>query len=192
MLRRGPIMSETDQSTQKSIRYRIRRDAQGLLAWFKVNWRANRWFRWVSSGLGVLLLLYLLGWFFLARNLPDAEMLLEYEPPLPTMVRGIDGEIIDSYARERRVQLQFRDFPEPLINAYLAAEDKTFWTHGGVDITGFAGAVFDYVSKIGSGQRARGGSTITQQVAKNILVGDEYSITRKSRKCCSPAGSRRC
>ena len=182
MLRRGPIMSETDQSTQKSIRYRIRRDAQGLLAWFKVNWRANRWFRWVSSGLGVLLLLYLLGWFFLARNLPDAEMLLEYEPPLPTMVRGIDGEIIDSYARERRVQLQFRDFPEPLINAYLAAEDKTFWTHGGVDITGFAGAVFDYVSKIGSGQRARGGSTITQQVAKNILVGDEYSITRKLKE----------
>ncbi len=73
-------------------------------------------------------------------------------------------------------------FPKPLINAYLAAEDKTFWTHGGVDITGFAGAVFDYVTKIGSGERAKGGSTITQQVAKNILVGDEYSVTRKLKE----------
>ncbi len=73
-------------------------------------------------------------------------------------------------------------FPDPMINAYLAAEDKTFWTHGGVDITGFAGAVFDYVTKIGTGERAKGGSTITQQVAKNILVGDEYSITRKLKE----------
>lgn len=175
-------MSETDQSAPHSIHYRIRREAQSAVTWFRENWRNSRWFRWGSIGLGGLIVLWFLVWVLLARTLPDAEMLLEYEPPLPTMVRGIDGEIVDSYARERRVQLQFRDFPRPLINAYLAAEDKTFWTHGGVDITGFAGAVLDYVSKIGSGQRAKGGSTITQQVAKNILVGDEYSITRKLKE----------
>jgi penicillin-binding protein 1A len=57
----------------------------------------------------------------------------------------------------------------------LSAEDKTFFSHHGVDFTGLAGAVIDYASKIGSGQRAKGGSTITQQVAKNLLLGDEYS-----------------
>ena len=64
----------------------------------------------------------------------------------------------------------------------LSAEDKTFWTHGGVDYTGLAGAVLDYVSKIGSDARAKGGSTITQQVAKNILIGNEYSIGRKFKE----------
>jgi penicillin-binding protein 1A len=89
---------------------------------------------------------------------------------------------VSSYARERRVQLRFVDFPPQLINAFLSAEDKTFWTHGGVDLTGLAGAVVDYVTKYGSGERARGGSTITQQVAKNILIGNEYSVTRKLKE----------
>ena len=164
------------------MRYRIRRDAQGVVAWFRRNWHDSRVFRLLALAIAGLMLLWLLVWVTIGRNLPDARTLLDYQPPLPTMVRGIDGEIVDSYARERRVQLRFQDFPRPLINAYLAAEDKTFWTHGGVDYTGFAGAVFDYVSKIGSGQRAKGGSTITQQVAKNILVGDEYSITRKLKE----------
>ncbi len=172
----------SEQSTPAYFRYRIRRDTQGALAWFRENWREKGWFRWGMGILAALLAAWILLWVLFARNLPDAKMLLDYQPPLPTVVRGIDGEIVDSYARERRVQLQFVDFPETLINAYLAAEDKTFWTHSGVDMTGLAGAVIDYVSKIGSGERAKGGSTITQQVAKNILVGDEYSVTRKIKE----------
>ncbi|MEL6737860.1 MAG: transglycosylase domain-containing protein, partial [Pseudomonadota bacterium] len=62
------------------------------------------------------------------------------------------------------------------------AEDKTFYSHGGVDLTGTANAVFDYVTKYGSGQRAVGGSTITQQLAKILLLGDEYSVTRKLKE----------
>jgi membrane peptidoglycan carboxypeptidase len=89
--------------------------------------------------LGALVALYFLVWVFVARGLPSADKLLTYQPPLPTMVRGADGEIVSSYARERRVQLRFVDFPEPLINAFLSAEDKTFWTHGGVDYTGLPG-----------------------------------------------------
>ncbi|MFA7595361.1 MAG: transglycosylase domain-containing protein [Novosphingobium sp.] len=171
-----------EQTETSNFRYRIRRDTQGAIAWFRENWRGSRLFRWVLAAGGGLLLIWLVLWLALVRNLPSAESLLDYQPPLPTVVRGIDGEIVDSYARERRVQLQFVDFPRPLINAFLSAEDKTFWSHGGVDITGLAGAVIDYASKIGSGQRAKGGSTITQQVAKNILVGDEYSITRKLKE----------
>ena len=175
-------MSETVQSTRDYFRYRIRRDASGFASWFRQNWHAKRWFKWGSIALGAFLAVWIVGWSVLSAGLPDARRLLDYEPPLPSMVRGIDGEIVHSYARERRVQLQFQDFPSQLINAYTSAEDKTFWTHGGIDIGGFTKAVFDYVSKIGSGERAVGGSTITQQVAKNILVGDEYSVTRKLKE----------
>ena len=181
----------SDAPAPESIRFRIRREATGIFSWlreqqawswFRANWREKRWFRIGGYGLGGLLALNLLVWLTVSRNLPSAETLLDYQPPLPTMVRGVDGEIVHSYARERRVQLRFVDFPKPLINAYLSAEDKTFWSHGGVDYTGLAGAVLDYGLKLGSGQRARGGSTITQQVAKNILIGDEYSVTRKLKE----------
>ena len=162
-------------------RFRIRRDS-GVIGWLRNAWRTKRWFRWLVLASGGFLLALLVFWFILTRDLPDADKLLDYQPPLPTVVRGIEGEIVYSYARERRVQLQFEDLPEPLINAFLSAEDKTFWSHGGVDFTGLIGAVADYVAKMGSGERAKGGSTITQQVAKNILIGDEYSVTRKLKE----------
>jgi penicillin-binding protein 1A len=173
-------MPET--TTLEHFRYRIRRDTQGVAQWFRGQWREKRWFRWLSSLGAAGLLVFISGWTFLASGLPDAETLVDYEPPLPTMVRGLDGEIVHSYARERRVQLQYADFPKELVEAFLAAEDKTFFTHGGVDITGTLGAVIDYATKVGSGERAVGGSTITQQVAKNILLGDEYSVTRKLKE----------
>ncbi len=131
---------------------------------------------------GALVILYALFWLIFARGLPDARTLLDYQPPLPTVVRDVNGEPVYSYARERRVQLQYSDFPPMMVNAYLAAEDKTFFSHHGVDFPGFAGAVFDYFAKIGTGVRAKGGSTITQQVAKNLLIGDEYSPTRKVKE----------
>ncbi|MFA9199997.1 MAG: penicillin-binding protein 1A [Cypionkella sp.] len=171
-----------DTTALEHFRYRIRRDTQGAAAWFRANWRAKRWFRWLSSVLGAGLAVFTLGWLILSADLPNAEKLVDYEPPLPTIVRGLDGEIVHSYARERRVQLQYADFPQELIEAYLAAEDKTFFSHGGVDLFGTMGAVIDYATKFGSGERAVGGSTITQQVAKNILLGDEYSITRKLKE----------
>jgi len=174
-------MADTHVPSETSWHYRLRRE-DGPLARALAAWRSRPWLRRAGYALLALLLLVAGGWALLARDLPDAERLLDYEPPLPSVVRGIDGEIVHSYARERRVQLQFQDFPAQLVNAYTSAEDETFWTHGGVDITGTANAVFDYVSKLGSGSRAVGGSTITQQVAKNILLGDEYSVTRKLRE----------
>lgn len=171
-----------DTAEPEKLHYRIRRDARGIISWFRENWRSSRRFRLAGYVLAGLVAIYFLIWLTVARNLPSADKLLDYQPPLPTMVRGIDGEIVYSYARERRVQLRFVDFPQPLINAYLAAEDKTFWSHGGVDYAGLAGAVVDYGLKMGSGKRARGGSTITQQVAKNILIGNEYSVTRKLKE----------
>ena len=165
---------------------RLRRQASGL--WqrsrgrFAELWKADRRFRIAASLLGGIVAVYLLVWVTIGRNLPSADSLLTYQPPLPTMVRGVNGEVVYSYARERRVQLRFVDFPKPVINAFLAAEDKTFWSHGGIDYLGFVGAVADYAMKLGSGARARGGSTITQQVAKNILIGNEYSVSRKLKE----------
>ena len=172
----------TDQSTLAYFRYRLGRDLGALGAWFAEKWRSSWLFKLGAAAIILGVLVWVLAWTFLARDLPDAESLVDYQTPLPTVVRGIDGEIVHSYARERRVQLQYPDFPDKLIEAYLSAEDKTFFSHGGVDVTGTANAVFDYISKYGSGERAVGGSTITQQVAKNLLLGDEYSVTRKLKE----------
>ena len=195
-------MADPDDQGTKSVRLRIRREAGGLWArfkgllsagkdwfrqtrfhaWHQARWEASKRFRIANYVLGGFLAFTLVLYVAVTANLPSAKRLLTYQPPLPTMVRGANGEIVYSYARERRVQLRFVDFPKPLINAYLSAEDKTFWTHGGVDFGGLAGAVVDFVTKLGSGKRAKGGSTITQQVAKNILIGNEYSVTRKLKE----------
>ncbi len=147
---------------------------------------ARAWSRWWGKAIAALLLLAVVGyavlWLTIIRQLPSVDALRTYEPPLPTNVRGIDGTPVYSYARERRVELSFAEYPKPLINAFLSAEDKSFFEHHGVDYTGVAGAVVDYVSKIGTGRRAKGGSTITQQVAKNLLIGNEYSPTRKLKE----------
>lgn len=178
-------MAGPSASSTPSLRLRLTRDATGALArargLFSNNWH-RRWFRWLCYAVGAILLFWALLWVLVIRTLPSADSLLTYQPPLPTIVRDVSGVPTHSFARERRVQLDYDEFPPLLIRAFLAAEDRTFFSHGGVDYPGIFGAVGDYVSKIGSGQRARGGSTITQQVAKNILLGDEYSITRKLRE----------
>lgn len=161
--------------------FRLLRDSGAAGAWFRRGW-SRPLVRRLVYALAALLVGIGIFWAIFARDLPDANALLTYEPPLPTIVRDVNGEPIHSYARERRVQLQYADFPPMLVAAYLSAEDKTFFEHHGVDFPGFAGAVIDYVSKIGSGRRARGGSTITQQVAKNLLIGDAYSPTRKIKE----------
>ncbi|WP_106640123.1 penicillin-binding protein 1A [Allosphingosinicella vermicomposti] len=144
-------------------------------------WRS----KWGKIG-AVLIGLPILGYFLLyivfATTLPSAESLLTYQPDLPTNVRDIDGNPVQTFARERRVELSYDEYPQQLVQAFISAEDKTFFSHGGIDYPGTIGAVFDYIAKAGSGARARGGSTITQQVAKNLLLGDEYSVTRKIKE----------
>ena len=195
-------MADPDHENPESVKLRIRREAGGIWAnlrswpgaarewwnntrlrdWYAEHWASSKRFRVTNYLLAAFLAANLVVYLTITRNLPSAETLLTYQPPLPTMVRGNGGEIVYSYARERRVQLRYVDFPVKLVDAYLSAEDKSFWTHGGVDYTGLAGAVVDYATKFGSGKRAKGGSTITQQVAKNILIGNEYSITRKFKE----------
>ncbi|MEO5865732.1 MAG: transglycosylase domain-containing protein, partial [Sphingomonas sp.] len=86
---------------------------------------------------------YALLWAMFARDLPSVDKLRVYEPPLPTNVRGIDGTPIHSYARERRVELSYEEYPPLLVRAFLAAEDKTFFQHHGVDYLGIVNAAFN-------------------------------------------------
>lgn len=172
----------SDPSLPAYALYRLRRDLSGAGSWALERWRSSIWYKLFALALAAFLAVWVALFVWLASDLPDAGRLLEYETPLPTVVRGIDGAIVHSYARERRVQLQYADFPERLKQAYISAEDKTFYTHGGVDFTGTANAVIDYATKYGSGERAVGGSTITQQLAKILLLGDEYSVSRKLKE----------
>ena len=112
----------SEQSALQYYRYRIMRDPKRLIDWFNDNWAHSRRLRFACYLGGFAIVMLLLAWATLGRNLPDAESLLEYETPLPTVVRGIDGEIVNTYARERRVQLQYVDFPEKLIDAFLSKE----------------------------------------------------------------------
>ena len=160
---------------------KLRRDAGHWRQAVRDAW-AKRWVKLAAAVAVLAAIAYGVFWFTIARDLPSVDQLRTYEPPLPTNVRGGDGTPIYSYARERRVELSFAEYPPQLIHAFLSAEDKTFFEHHGVDYPGLAGAVVDYVSKLGSGRRAKGGSTITQQVAKNLLIGNAYSPTRKMRE----------
>ena len=167
-----------DEIEPTNISYKLTRDVGGVWEKLQKMW-LRKWFRMASYVIGAGLVFWLLIWVFVIRNLPNAEALAEYQSPLPTVVRDIDGKPFYSYARERRVQLEYADFPKLLVRAYLSAEDKTFFSHGGIDYIGIASAVFDNMFRSG---RSRGASTITQQVAKNLLLTNEYSYTRKIKE----------
>ncbi|HEY5712406.1 MAG TPA: PBP1A family penicillin-binding protein [Allosphingosinicella sp.] len=171
-------------AAEASQRITLRRDTGRIgRAWGFVRraWK-KRWVKVLTIIAALPFVAYFILWLLFARGLPSAESLLSYEPVLPTYVRDINGEPVQAFARERRVQLSYDEFPPGLINSFLAAEDRTFFSHGGIDYPGLLGAVFDYISKAGSGERAHGGSTITQQVAKIFFTGNQYSVTRKIRE----------
>jgi penicillin-binding protein 1A len=117
-----------------------------------------------------------------SKDLPDYTQLQNYEPPVMTRVHAADGSLVGEYARERRLYLPIQAVPKLVINAFLAAEDKNFYEHGGVDFTGMARAGLLYVQNFGSDRRPQGASTITQQVAKNFLLTNEVSFTRKIKE----------
>ncbi len=168
--------------TVKPARFTLNREHAGRARGFIRRAWSKRWVKVLAILALVPILGYLLLWAIFTRDLPSAESLLTYQPPLPSNVRDINGDPIQTFARERRVELAYEEYPRQLIQSYLAAEDKTFFSHGGLDYPAFVTAVFNYALSLGSGERVAGGSTITQQVAKNLLLGDDYSVTRKIRE----------
>jgi penicillin-binding protein 1A len=99
-----------------------------------------------------------------------------------TRVHAADGSLLGEYARERRLYIPIQAVPKLVISGFLAAEDKNFYEHGGLDFTGIARAGVNFLQSYGSGRRPQGASTITQQVAKNFLLTNEVSMTRKIKE----------
>src|SRR3954465_332198 len=120
-------------------------------------------------------------WHF-SKDLPDYSQLQDYEPPVMTRVHAGDGSLVAEYARERRLYIPIQAVPKLVINAFLAAEDKNFYDHGGLDFGGILRAAFNYAQNFGSNRRPQGASTITQQVAKNFLLTNEVPFARKTKE----------
>jgi penicillin-binding protein 1A len=120
-------------------------------------------------------------WHF-SKDLPDYSQLQDYEPPVMTRVHASDGALLGEYSKERRLYLPIQAVPKLVINAFLAAEDKNFYEHGGIDFSGMARAAVLYAQNFGSNRRPQGASTITQQVAKNFLLTNEVSFSRKIKE----------
>ncbi len=118
-----------------------------------------------------------------SRDLPDYKQLANYEPPVLTRMHAADGSLLAEFAEQRRLFVPISAVPKKLIQAYLSAEDKTFYEHHGLDWRGIFSALINYVQvKIkGSGQLI-GASTITQQVAKNFLLSNEQTELRKIKE----------
>ena len=144
-------------------------------------WWRHRWVRLIAWAGAALFALFAAMWIYFAAGLPSAQSLLAYQPPLPTNVRGYDGDPVQTFARERRVDLSYDEYPPVLVHAFISAEDKTFFHHHGIDYGGFIKAVFNYTTHLGRG-RVAGGSTITQQVAKYLLKDSSYNVGRKARE----------
>lgn len=117
-----------------------------------------------------------------SKDLPDYSQLQDYEPPVMTRVHATDGSLLAEYAKERRLYLPIQAVPKMVINAFISAEDKNFYEHGGLDFQGIARAGILYLQNLGSSRRPQGASTITQQVAKNFLLTNEVSLTRKVKE----------
>src|SRR5882757_3237678 len=117
-----------------------------------------------------------------SKDLPDYSQLQDYEPPVMTRVHASDGALLGEYSKERRLYLPIQAVPKLVINAFLAAEDKNFYEHGGIDFSGMARAAVIYAQNYGSNRRPQGASTITQQVAKNFLLTNEVSFSRKIKE----------
>ena len=117
-----------------------------------------------------------------SMGLPDYHQLENYQPQITSRLYTADGSLLAEYATEKRLFVSVDKIPPLLRSAFIAAEDKTFYTHGGIDFVGIGRAVLVNLKNIGHGRRKVGASTITQQVAKNMLLTSEQSFSRKIKE----------
>ena len=117
-----------------------------------------------------------------SNDIPDYKFLKNYKPPVSSKVYSGNGELVADFSKEKRVFVPFNSIPKNVINAFLSAEDKNFFSHPGVDAKGVLRAVVNNISNILTSKRLEGASTITQQVAKNFLLTNEVSLNRKIKE----------
>ena len=120
-------------------------------------------------------------WAF-SNNLPDYKFLKNYKPSVSSKVYSGDGELVNDFSKEKRIFVPYKSISEKVINSFLSAEDKNFYSHPGVDAKGVLRAIINNISNVIASRRLEGASTITQQVAKNFLLTNEVSLNRKIKE----------
>ena len=151
--------------------------------------KSNRFFRklynilyYIFSILFVCITAVFFVFYYYGNDLPSELTLLNYAPLTTSRIYDADGKLMEEYAIERRTVLPFDKIPMLVKGAFLIAEDKDFYSHGGVSLQGFLRAVIENTARKGWNKKPTGGSTITQQVAKNLLVGNARTLRRKIRE----------
>ena len=127
------------------------------------------------------ILLFGVLWNF-SNNIPDYKFLKNYKPPVSSKVFSGNGELVADFSKEKRIFVPYNSIPKNVVNAFLSAEDKNFFSHPGVDAKGVMRAVINNIQNILTSKRLEGASTITQQVAKNFLLTNEVSLNRKIKE----------
>ena len=117
-----------------------------------------------------------------SNKLPDYKFLMNYKPPVSSKLYSGGGELVSDFSSEKRIFVPYNAIPKKVIDSFLSAEDKNFFTHPGVDAKGVIRAVINNISNILYSKRLEGASTITQQVAKNFLLTNEVSLNRKIKE----------
>ena len=139
----------------------------------------------VSLGFFCCFIVFIIGFAVMIHfsvGLPDYKQLADYRPLVTSRLYANDGSLMAEYANEKRSFVPIESIPPLVISAFMAAEDKNFYEHGGIDFMGLTRAMLVNLKNIGSGRRPMGASTITQQVAKNFLLTSEQSIERKIKE----------
>ena len=127
------------------------------------------------------ILIFSILWSF-SNNIPDYKFLKNYKPPVSSKVYSGDGYLVADFSKEKRIFVPFNSIPKNVINSFLSAEDKNFFSHPGVDAKGVLRAIINNIQNILTSKRLEGASTITQQVAKNFLLTNEVSLNRKIKE----------
>ena len=120
--------------------------------------------------------------YYFGADLPSEMTLLEYAPPRTTQIVTRDGELMEEYATEHRIIVKFDEIPAIIKGAFIMAEDREFYKHSGISANSLIRAIIDNTARKSWHKHPAGGSTITQQIAKNLLVGNARTVTRKIRE----------
>ncbi len=135
----------------------------------------------ISLVLISILLAFSILWSF-SSNIPDYKFLKNYKPPVSSKVYSGDGDLVADFSKEKRIFVPYSSIPNNVVNAFLSAEDKNFFSHPGVDAKGVLRAIINNIRNVITSKRLEGASTITQQVAKNFLLTNEVSLNRKIKE----------
>ena len=137
----------------------------------------------VIISISLITFMTLLGvlWSF-SNNIPDYKFLKNYKPPVSSKVYSGNGDLVANFSQEKRIFIPYSSIPKNVIESFLSAEDKNFFSHPGVDARGVLRAILKNIQNVMTSKRLEGASTITQQVAKNFLLTNEVSINRKIKE----------